>query len=155
MKQILLRIGLFSGFIIAGLSVQSVSAQSQLQWMINRAFEKSSELKISQKEVEKARIDRSRAFSAYLPKVNAEASYTYMNAPIEFPDDLQTLLTKTQALLVKETAAMATYSLPVGTPGKVDFSTPYQVTMPDGSVVQTPLGSLVSENVQGIPPIQD
>ncbi len=155
MKQKILRTCFFSGLIITGMSVQSVNAQNQLQWMVERAFEKSSEIKISQKEVEKARIDRSRAFSAYLPKVTAEASYTYMNAPIEFPGDLQSLLTKTQSMLVKETAAMATYSLPLGTPGKVDFSTPYQVTMPDGSVVQTPLGTLVSDNVKGIPAIQD
>lgn len=155
MKQKTLRTCLFSGLMLTGLSVQTVSSQSQLHWMVERALAKSSEIKISQKEVEKARIDRSRAFSAYLPKVNTEASYTYMNAPIEFPDDLQTLLSKTQTLLVKETAAMSTYSLPVGTPGKVDFTTPYQVTMPDGSVVQTPLGMLVSENVKGIPAIQD
>ncbi|PZX20649.1 outer membrane protein TolC [Breznakibacter xylanolyticus] len=139
----------------AGVTAQAPAEESELQLLVNKALQHSEALKIRQLEVEKSRIDRRRAYSAYLPKITAEASYTYMNAPIEFPDDLKMLLSKTQTLLVKETAAMATFQLPAGTQGKVDFSTPYQVTLPDGTAMQTSLGTLVQQNTKEIPPIQE
>ena len=139
----------------ANLSAQNSSTDSDLQTLVKRALNHSRELKMQQQEVEKAKIDRQKAWFAYLPKVTAEASYTYLNAPIEFPEDLQTLLTKTQSLLVKETAAIATYQLPTGTTGKIDFSTPYQVALPDGTIQQTGLGQVVQQNVKPIPPIQE
>lgn len=137
------------------MNAQSKATETSLQSLLKRAIEHNRNLKIQQKEIEKAKIDRTKAYSAYLPKVTAEAAYTHMNAPIEFPEELNTLLTKTQSLLVKEAAAMATYQLSNGTTGKVDFSTPYQVTMPDGSIVQTPMGTLAQQNVKEIEPIQD
>ena len=52
----------------ANLSAQNSSTDSDLQTLVKRALNHSRELKMQQQEVEKAKIDRQKAWFAYLPK---------------------------------------------------------------------------------------
>ncbi|MFT3737623.1 MAG: TolC family protein [Breznakibacter sp.] len=126
-----------------------------LSELAQRAIEKSHKVQIQEATTQKARIDRAKAWNAYLPKVNMEASYTYLNAPLEYSDDMQKLLLSTQRLLIKEQAAIQTYALPSGNSSKVELGTPYEITASDGSTSLTPLGTLAAQNVKAIPPIQE
>lgn len=137
------------------MAITAQSHELSLSNLAQRAIEKSHKVQIQEAVTEKARIDKAKAWNAYLPKVNMEASYTYLNAPLEYSDDMQKLLLSTQRLLVKEQAAIQTYALPSGHSSKVEFGTPYAVTAADGTSTPTALGTLASQNVKAIPPIQE
>ncbi len=116
-----------------------------LRQMAMRALEKNETIKNRSLASEKAAIDKSKAYLAYLPKINIEASYTHMNDDIAFPSDLVNLLNGAQALLIKE-------QLATGSNGTINFHTPHQqVIAPNG----TTLGDAIAQNVKEIPPIQD
>jgi outer membrane protein TolC len=69
--------------------------------LASKALGKSQQIKICEAKTEKARLDKRKAWEAYLPKVNAEASYTRLNDDIVFPESLQNLLMGTQYLLMQ------------------------------------------------------
>lgn len=116
-----------------------------LREMAILALEKNEAIKNKVLASEKASIDKSKAYMAYLPKVNIEAAYTHMNDNIAFPPDLINLLNGTQALLIKEQLSM-------GSNGTINFHTPHQqVVKPDG----TTLGDVIAQNTKEIPPIQE
>lgn len=116
-----------------------------LKEMARLAVEKSEAIKNKELASEKASIDKSKAYMAYLPKVGLEAAYTHMNDDIAFPEDMITLLNGAQGLLIKEQLAMSTG-------GAINFHTPpTQVIAPDG----TTLGDAIAKNSKEIPVIQD
>jgi outer membrane protein TolC len=127
---------------------------NELQYLATRAIAISHKVQIQQEMAQKARIDKSKAWAAYLPKIGVDAAYTYLDGPLEYSQDMQNLLTVTQRALIKEQAAMQTYALPAGHPAKVEFGSPYQTTNADGTTALTPLGQLAANNIKPIPPIQ-
>jgi outer membrane protein TolC len=127
---------------------------NELQNLATRAIAVSHKVQIQTETAQKARIDKAKAWSAYLPKVGFDAAYTYLDGPLEYSDEMQNLLMVTQRALIKEQAAMQTHALPAGHPAKVEFGSPYQTTNADGTTSLTPLGQLAANNLKPIPPIQ-
>jgi outer membrane protein TolC len=114
--------------------------------LAERAINKSQQVKIRELQVDKAKLDKIKVYESYLPKVSFEASFTHMNAPLEFPDNFKNLLEGTERLLIKEGVAMnmAANNLPAtAIPG---LSTPYSYT---------PLAQTLSTQFQEISPIQN
>jgi outer membrane protein TolC len=111
-----------------------------------RALLKSQQLKIKDAQVDKAKLDKAKAYENYLPKISLEASYTHMNAPLEFPENFKNLLEGTERLLIKEGVAMtmATNNIPAA--AIPNLSTPY---------TYTPLAQAINTQFKEITPIQD
>lgn len=87
------------------LSFQAIRAQVPdpvLKNLIDKAYEKSSAVKINGYKIRQTEIDRRTAKQTYLPRVGFSTTYTRLNDDILFPSDLQTLLLGTQRLLIKE-----------------------------------------------------
>jgi outer membrane protein TolC len=120
---------------------------SEVKMLIERAIGKSYQLKVSESQIEKAKLDKSKAYEAYLPKVSAEASYTRLNDDLQFPEDLRNLLTGTETLLIKEQTAIKMASMQIPDAAKVNFTTAYNTG--------GPLDQAISQNLKPIPPIQE
>jgi outer membrane protein TolC len=116
------------------------------------AIHKSMLLKIDEANVQKASLNKSKAYEAYLPKVNMEASYTRLNDDLVFPEELQQLLNGAQQLLIKEQTAIATSNLPDAY--KVTFSTPYASDPTNSNAPGNTLMKAEQANMKPIPPIQ-
>jgi outer membrane protein TolC len=131
----------------------------QLRQVAERAIAKSHTLKMKQAETDKARIDKQRAYNAYLPKIQAEATYTHLNDPLTFPSDMQTLLMGAKELYFKEQMSMA--GAPVSFNTKMSDIQAYANSLPDflpngsaNTVKQTLLGGY-KVATDPIPNIQD
>ncbi len=142
---------LFRKFLPALLLAGTVTAAGQqdsvlsLKEMARLAVEKSEAIKNKELASEKASVDKSKAYMAYLPKVSLEAAYTHMNDDIAFDDDMVNLLKGTQGILIKEKLSMQTG-------GAINFHTPStQIIKSDG----TTLGDVIAQNTKDIPVIQD
>jgi outer membrane protein TolC len=120
--------------------------------LARRAIAKSMQLKIRDVMIEKSKLDKKKAYEAYLPRITAEASYTRLNNDIVFPENLQQLLMGTQQLLIKEQVAMSMAPMAIPDAAKVNFTTPYTVSATDPAT--TPLANALAQNMQAIPPIQ-
>jgi outer membrane protein TolC len=148
---------LISSFIAIGLNAQGLDSayNPDVKYLVQRAIAKSQQLKIRETMVEKAQLDKKKAYEAYLPKVSAEASYTRLNDDIVFPEQYQQLLMGTQQLLIKEQVAMSMSALPYPDAAKVNFSTPYVADPSNPNAPGTILTGAVQQNMQEIPPIQE
>jgi outer membrane protein TolC len=144
-KQLVLLFLVFS--VVA--SGQQISSNVLLQQLARRAVAKNQKVKVQEALTQRARIDKKKAYSAYLPKINVEASYTVLDAPLEYSADMQNLLLSTQKLLVKEGVAMATYGLPPAY--KVEFGSPYTAAVATGGTLQ----DVVNAKVKPVPAIQE
>jgi outer membrane protein TolC len=125
---------------VLGFSQKTDSLKIGIRDLADHALLRNEQIKIRQAMAEKSLLDKKKAYEAYLPKINAEGSYTHLNAPLEFPDQFKSLLEGCQRLLIKESVSMQTA-------GAINFSTPYT----EGSV----LSQAVAANMQAIPDIQD
>jgi outer membrane protein TolC len=143
----------------SGMAQQPVGQrQPDIKELVQRAINKSQQLKIREAQVEKARLDKAKAYEAYLPKVNIEANYTRLNDDLRFSDDFETLLGNTQRLLIKEGAAMQMAALPstmVPDAYKVNFGTSYTADANNPKAPSSTLASAVQQNYKEIPPIQE
>ena len=74
----------------------------EVKQLYNRAVEKNDTLQLYHLQKEKTGVDIQSARFNYLPKVAFTGTYTRLNDDIVFPENLQTLLMGTQALLIKE-----------------------------------------------------
>ncbi|MFT4018784.1 MAG: TolC family protein [Agriterribacter sp.] len=74
----------------------------ELKQLYNRAVEKNDTLQLYHLQKEQTGVDIQSARFNYLPKVAFTGTYTRLNDDIVFPENLQTLLMGTQALLIKE-----------------------------------------------------
>ena len=91
------------------LSMQSIQAQLSdpvLKHLIDKAYEKSSAVKVNEIRIQQTQIDRRTARQTYLPKASVNATYTRLNDDILFPTDMETLLLGTQRLLIKEAVGL-------------------------------------------------
>jgi len=130
---------------VSGTVVGQQDSTLSLGRMAKMAVEKSEFIKNKELAIEKASIDKNKAYMAYLPKVSLEAAYTHMNDDIAFPEDMVSLLKGSQGVLIKEQLAMQSG-------GAINFQTPTtQVIRPDG----TTLGDVIAQNTKEIPVIQD
>jgi len=129
----------------SGLKAQT-STLPGVSKLAERAIIKSRQIQIRQEQVEKVRLDKLRAYDAYLPKVTLEANYTRLNDDLRFPSEFQDLLSSTERLLIKEQTAMAMAGMPIPENSKVNFGTAY--TDPN-------LSAAVAKNFKPISPIQD
>lgn len=123
--------------------------------LAQRAIDKSHQLKIQQSQISKAKIDKAKAYEAYLPKITAEASYTHMNDDIRFSEDFENLLNGTQRLLIKEQVAMTMAPLAVPDAYKVNFGTSYTANAANPQAPNSVLAAAVQQNAQPIPAIQE
>ena len=114
--------------------------------LAERAINKSRQVKIRETQVDKAKLDKSKAYESYLPKVNIEATFTHMNAPLEFPNNFKSLLEGTERLLIKEGVAMNMAAGGLPTAAIPNLSTPYNYS---------PLAQTLSTQFQEISPIQN
>lgn len=105
---------------ISFLSLAYVNAQNldeNLQFLVDKAIEKSSQIQINEFSKKQVEIDQKTAKFTYLPKFNLKGSYTRLNDDIAFPDDMQKLLQGTEALLIKEAIGLPFNTpLPAGIP---------------------------------------
>lgn len=91
--------------------------EDNLQYLIDKAIEKSSKVKINEFSREQVAIDQKTAKFTYLPKFNLKASYTRLDDEIAFPSDMEKLLQGSEALLIKEAIGIPfTTPLPDGIP---------------------------------------
>ncbi|MFT3950055.1 MAG: TolC family protein [Agriterribacter sp.] len=74
----------------------------EVKQLYNRAVEKNDTLQLYHLQKEQTGVDIQSARFNYLPKVAFTGTYTRLNDDIVFPENLQTLLMGTQALLIKE-----------------------------------------------------
>lgn len=91
------------------LSIQTIQAQLSdpvLKHLIDKAYEKSSAVKINEIRIQQTQIDRRTAKQTYLPKASVNTTYTRLNDDILFPTDMETLLLGTQRLLIKEAVGL-------------------------------------------------
>jgi outer membrane protein TolC len=84
--------------------VQAQQFDEALRHLVNSAYEKNDTIRLNHIRVQQARLDEQTARFTYLPRVSGGATYTRLNDDLVFPQDLQTLLTGTQRLLIKEGA---------------------------------------------------
>lgn len=132
--------------ILSALSEKTLAQAQQtitLKHLAQRALQKNQQIRIRQAMVDKAKLDKRKAYEAYLPKVTAEATYTHMNGDLNFSDDFRQLLGNTYNLLVKEQVAIQTSSLP--SQMQVNLSTPSTNPI---------LQKALADNAMTIPPIQ-
>jgi len=103
--------------VVALVPINAQNLDENLQFLIDKAIEKSSKVKINEFSREQVAIDQKTAKFTYLPKFNLKASYTRLDDEIAFPDDMETLLQGTEALLIKEALGIPfTTALPDGIP---------------------------------------
>jgi len=74
----------------------------EVKQLYSRAVEKNDTLQLYHLQKEQTGVDIQSARFNYLPKVAFTGTYTRLNDDIVFPENLQTLLMGTQALLIKE-----------------------------------------------------
>lgn len=101
MKQIRILLILLAGCSFA-VAAKAQDFDEPLKQLIKAAFEHNDTIKINNYRIEQAAVEKQSVKYNYLPKVSANATYTRLNDDIVFPGDLQTLLTGTQRLLIKE-----------------------------------------------------
>jgi outer membrane protein TolC len=130
-KKIFFNVFFILTLISANAQIQDVSLKSVLE----KSIEHSQKLKIREVEIEQYRHDRRSALETYLPTLTLEGTYTYLNEDIVLPEDMTTLLTATQALLIKEKAG-------------IPFNTPLSPQIMQALAAQ---GVTIKE----IPPIQE
>ena len=123
-----------------------------LKIIIRKSIEKSIHIKIQEKNSQRAKIERNKAYDAYLPKITAEASYTLLNSDIRLPSDMENLLTSTQMLLIKEGTAMKMAGMPIPDAAKVNFTTSYSDPNNPASLQ---LAKAIQDNLREIPPLQE
>jgi hypothetical protein len=152
-KRIIFTLGLMWMYIAAFSQPKDSLGLPNVKSLAQRAIAKSEQLKIRETMVEKCKLDKRKAYNAYLPKLTAEASYTRLNDDIVFPENLQQLLLGTQQLLIKEQVAMSMAPMAIPDAAKVNFTTPY--TANPANPATQPLSAAIAQNMQPIPPIQD
>jgi outer membrane protein TolC len=152
-KRIILMLCIVCVCITAFSQKKDVPGLPDIKALAQRAIAKSEQLKIREALVEKAHLDKRKAYNAYLPKITAEASYTRLNDDIVFPENLQQLLMGTQQLLIKEQVAMSMAPMAVPDAAKVNFTTPYAANPANPATV--PLSTAIAQNLQSIAPIQE
>lgn len=102
---------------LALIPINAQILDDNLQYLIDKAIEKSSKVKINEFSREQVAIDQKTAKFTYLPKFNLKASYTRLDDEIAFPDDMEKLLQGTEALLIKEAIGIPfNTALPDGIP---------------------------------------
>jgi outer membrane protein TolC len=84
--------------------LQAQQFDGALRQLVSSAWEKNDTIRINNIRVQQAKLDEQTTHYSYLPRLSANATYTRLNDDIVFPQDLQTLLTGTQRLLIKEGA---------------------------------------------------
>lgn len=104
-------------FVTGNFTSQAQEQVSELQGLIEAAFQKSAAIKINNFSIAQTQIDRKLATYTFLPKFTLNASYTRLNDDVTFDDNLISLLKGTEKLLIKEAIGVAfNTSLPDGTP---------------------------------------
>ena len=144
MKIRLTIIAAFSVLLVYG---QNKQADYSLKQIINRSIDKSHKLKICNSEISSAKLDKSKAFQAYLPKISSEVSYTHLNEDINLPSELENMLYSTEKLLIKESAAMQMAGMAIPENYKASFTTPYNNPADPASIALT---KAVNSNLQEI-----
>lgn len=124
---------------------QTDSVQISLNTLALRTMMHHETIRSRALETQKVKIDLSKVKMSYLPKIQAEVSYTYMNDELAFPSDLIDLLNGAQGLLIKEKLAQ-------NTNGQINFQTAPEIAiLPDGTTLKQ---VIASQSVE-IPPIQE
>lgn len=112
MKNYLIGIAILVGIFLNPTYGQDLAPD--LKHLIKKAQEKNHINKISLHEINQAKIDKKLAKSVLLPKISVSGSYTRLDSPISFDDDMKNLLYGLQKVLIKEK---------VGIPFNVPFPT--------------------------------
>lgn len=85
---------------------QKLPVDKPLYGLIVDGLEHSDAISIQQVEAKRAAHERSQAWQAYLPSVQLNSRYTHLDAPVELPTEMQSLLLGTQKVLLKEELKM-------------------------------------------------
>ena len=141
--------------IAIALMPQNNAGAQDVKTLATMAMQKSHQLKIHQSQIEKAKLDKLKAYESYLPRISAEASYTYLNDELRFSEDFENLLSGSQRLLIKEQVAMQMAPMNVPNEAKVGFGTAYAANPNSAQAPGNVLMNAVQQNAKPIPPIQE
>ncbi len=136
---------LFQTLFLVFLGMSAFSQETEIEILVNSALEHSKKIKINELNIQRSVMDKQKAYQAYLPKITAEWSFTYLNDDVRLPADMENLLSATQMLLIKEQTAMKMAGLAIPDAQKVNFASSYE---------HPTLKTTISQNFKDVPPIQ-
>lgn len=100
MKKHLMPFSLVIGLFLT--SAYSQNLTPELRNLITKAQAKNYKTKIHQHEINQAKLDEKLAKSVFIPKVTINGSFTKLDTPISFNEDMKSLLFGLQKVLIKE-----------------------------------------------------